>query len=338
MNPSQLENIIEAALLVAARPMTIAQLEALFEHDDEKPERDAIKEALDSLRTRYEGRGIELTEVASGWRLQSRAEMSPWISNLFQEKSPRYSRALLETLVLVAYRQPITRGEIEDVRGVAVSTNIIKTLLERDWVKVVGHRDVPGRPALYATTKQFLDYFNLKKIGDLPTLSEIKELHEIAPDLAKEVAMLENEVAAEGEGGDDESSGSPGDDGSGMGGSGEQNHDDQDSGDQDPDTGDLGAEGDSGTSLNDADSGSESSSNEGSSALPEEDAELIAADSRQTDQGDGIELAEDEVLSDSPDIDVDVDLSVAEEEDFPDVRDATIDALSSERRDTETLH
>jgi len=168
--------------------MSLTHIEALFEHDEntpEPPEREQIREAITLLQEDYESRGIELVEVASGWRLQSRQEMSPWIANLFQEKAPRYSRALLETLVLVAYRQPITRSEIEDVRGVAVSANIVKTLIERDWVKVVGHRDVPGRPELLGTTKQFLDYFNLRKIGDLPTLSEIKSLDEIAPDLAR---------------------------------------------------------------------------------------------------------------------------------------------------------
>ncbi len=199
MQLDQLQKIIEAALLVAARPMSVAQLETLFAEDNPAPSRDEIREALAALTELYEDRGIELTEVASGWRMQSRQEMSPWIANLFQEKAPRYSRALLETLVLVAYRQPITRGEIEDVRGVAVNSYIIKTLIERNWVKVVGHRDVPGRPELLATTREFLDYFNLKKIGDLPTLAEIKSLEEIAPDLAKEVDMLEAAEASEGD-------------------------------------------------------------------------------------------------------------------------------------------
>ncbi len=197
MQADQLQKIIEAALLVAARPMSVEQLEALFAEDNPAPSRDDIREALAALSEQYEDRGIELLEVASGWRMQSRQEMSPWIANLFQEKAPRYSRALLETLVLVAYRQPITRGEIEDVRGVAVNSYIIKTLIERNWVKVVGHRDVPGRPELLATTREFLDYFNLRKIGDLPTLAEIKSLEEIAPDLAKEVDMLEAGEGAE---------------------------------------------------------------------------------------------------------------------------------------------
>ena len=191
----QLRNIIEAALLVASRPMSLAQLEAVFEHDENPPGREQIRAAIGELQADYENRGIELVEVASGWRMQSRESMSPWIANLFQEKAPRYSRALLETLVLIAYRQPITRGEIEEVRGVAVSSNIVRTLIERDWVKIVGHRDVPGRPSLLGTTRQFLDYFNLRKIGELPTLSEIKALDEIAPELAQEVAMLDQTMA-----------------------------------------------------------------------------------------------------------------------------------------------
>ena len=199
MQPEQLRNIIEAALLVAARPMSLNQLEALFADDETPPSRDDIRESLQELQSHFENRGIELVEVASGWRMQSRQELSSWIAHLFQEKAPRYSRALLETLVLVAYRQPITRGEIEDVRGVAVSSNIIKTLIERDWVKVVGYRDVPGRPELLATTRHFLDYFNLRKIGDLPTLSEIKSLEEIVPELAEEMSMLDGTPAADSE-------------------------------------------------------------------------------------------------------------------------------------------
>lgn len=213
MQANQLQNIIEAALLVAAKPMSVAQIESLFTDDGPVPSRDDIRQALVTLQESYEGRGIELTEVASGWRMQSRQEMSPWIANLFQEKAPRYSRALLETLVLIAYRQPITRGEIEDVRGVAVNSYIIKTLIERNWVKVVGHRDVPGRPELLATTREFLDYFNLRKIGDLPTLAEIKALEEIAPDLAKEVDMLEAGEASENDAdqSEDQNDGAPSD-------------------------------------------------------------------------------------------------------------------------------
>ena len=176
MDPKRTKHIVEACLLVAARPMSVAQLEALFEGDDERPTRDALREAIAELRDDYAERAIELVEVASGWRLQSRAEVQRWVSRLFQERTPRYSRALLETLVLVAYRQPITRGEIEEVRGVAVSSTIVRTLQERQWIREVGHKDVPGRPALLGTTKQFLDYFNLKRLEDLPTLGELKDL------------------------------------------------------------------------------------------------------------------------------------------------------------------
>ena len=193
LDDDKLINLIEAALLVAGRPMTLNQIENLFNHETEKPEREAIQASLVTLAEQYESRGIELVEVASGFRLQARDEYAPWIANLYQEKTPKYSRALIETLVLIAYRQPITRGEIEDVRGVAVSSNIVKTLLERDWVKILGHRDVPGKPALLGTTRQFLDYFNLKRLSDLPTLSEIKDLDQIDPELAKEMALLDSQ-------------------------------------------------------------------------------------------------------------------------------------------------
>jgi len=191
MDEKKLKNILEAGLLVAGRTLSIAQLEALFQQDEEKPERKQIREALDSLKADYEGRGIELVEVASGFRLQSHSSVSDWVANLFQEKAPRYSRALLETLVLIAYRQPITRAEIEDVRGVAVSSNIIKTLQERKWVKVLGHKEVPGRPALLGTSKEFLDYFNLKKLDDLPALADIKDLDQFDDLLAEEVGDVD---------------------------------------------------------------------------------------------------------------------------------------------------
>jgi len=200
MDEKKLKNILEAGLLVAARAMSLAQLEALFQNDAEKPERKQIRAALDSLKEEYQGRGIELVEVASGYRLQSHASVADWVSNLFQEKPPRYSRALLETLVLIAYRQPITRAEIEDVRGVAVSSNIIKTLQERQWVKVLGHKEVPGRPALLGTTKEFLDYFNLKKLDELPDLADIKDLDQFDELLAEEVG----EVGEQGDAANDE--------------------------------------------------------------------------------------------------------------------------------------
>jgi segregation and condensation protein B len=176
------KQIIEAALLAAGRPLLIDQMLELFE-EGERPERKALRELLAEIGRDYEGRGIELQEVGSGFRIQVRAEYTPWVSRLWAERPSRYSRALMETLALVAYRQPITRGEIEDVRGVAVSTNIIRSLTERDWVRVVGHRDVPGRPALYGTTRNFLDYFSLKNLNELPTLSEIRDLDSINHEL-----------------------------------------------------------------------------------------------------------------------------------------------------------
>jgi segregation and condensation protein B len=174
--------IVEAALLAAARPLSLDRLLLLF-LDDQQPSRQQLLDALQRLQEHYAQRGIELVEVSSGWRIQVRKEYAPWISRLWDEKPARYSRALLETLALIAYRQPVTRGEIEDVRGVAVSTNIIKTLLEREWIRVVGKRDVPGRPSLYATTRDFLDYFGLKGLEELPPLAEIRELDIINPEL-----------------------------------------------------------------------------------------------------------------------------------------------------------
>ncbi|MEW8031266.1 MAG: SMC-Scp complex subunit ScpB [Candidatus Thiodiazotropha endolucinida] len=178
----RLKQIVEAALLAAGRPLNLDQLQSLFP-EQEAPDKKQLREVLAGLSDDYQGRGIEITEVGSGFRIQVRAEFSPWVSKLWAERPPKYSRALLETLALIAYRQPITRGEIEDVRGVSVSTNIIKTLTEREWVRVVGHRDVPGKPALYATTREFLDYFNLKSLNELPTLAEIRDLDSINREL-----------------------------------------------------------------------------------------------------------------------------------------------------------
>src|SRR5210317_1092852 len=182
MSETGLVQIIEGALLAAGRPMTVAQLAELFE-EHERPENTTIREALKEVAERCEGRGFELQEVASGFRFQVRQSLSTWIARLWQERPQKYSRALLETLALIGYRQPITRGEIEEIRGVAVSSNIIKTLHEREWIRVVGHRDVPGRPAMYATTRQFLDYFNLQSLEDLPPLAEIKELDNLNAEL-----------------------------------------------------------------------------------------------------------------------------------------------------------
>jgi segregation and condensation protein B len=182
METDRLKYILEAALLASERPLAFDTLMALFE-EGERPERDAVREALDALRTDYKDRGVELREVASGYRIQVRPDYQRWVSRLWEERAPRYSRALMETLALIAYRQPVTRGEIEAVRGVSVSTNIIRTLRERDWVQVVGHRDVPGKPALYATSRKFLDYFNLKSLDDLPSLSELRDIDQIEAEL-----------------------------------------------------------------------------------------------------------------------------------------------------------
>nr|WP_245245468.1 SMC-Scp complex subunit ScpB [Methylocaldum sp. RMAD-M] len=167
-----MKTIIEAALLAAGRPLSFAELENLFA-DNERPEPAEIQSALAELAEDCRGRAVELKQVASGYRLQVREAFSPWVSRLFEERPGRYSRAFLETLAIIAYRQPVTRGEIEDIRGVAVSSGIVRTLQERGWVQVVGHKEVPGRPALLATTKQFLDYFNLKSLGELPPLQEL---------------------------------------------------------------------------------------------------------------------------------------------------------------------
>lgn len=184
----QLQNIIEGAILAAGEALSIDRILSLFD-ENEQPEKDDIKQALLAIQEKNAGRGFELVEVASGWRFQVVEDIAMWVNRLWDEKPQKYSRALLETLALVAYRQPITRGDIEDVRGVAVSSHIIKTLVEREWVKVVGHRDVPGRPALYATTRQFLDYFNLKSLDELPTLGELKDIDGLNEDLAFEEAV-----------------------------------------------------------------------------------------------------------------------------------------------------
>jgi segregation and condensation protein B len=164
-----LKAIVEAALFAAARPLSLAELQGLFE-EGERPEPAELRLALADLTEDYAGRPLEVKEVASGFRFQVRAAYSPWVSRLFEERPGRYSKAFLETLAIIAYRQPATRGEIEEIRGVSVSTHIIRTLQEREWVHVVGHKEVPGRPALYATTRAFLDYFNLKSLNDLPPL------------------------------------------------------------------------------------------------------------------------------------------------------------------------
>ena len=173
--PRELAPLLEAFLLASGKPQSLERLFELFE-EAERPEPPVFKKALEILRKSCDGRAFELREVASGYRLQIREQFSPWVGRLWEERPQRYSRAMLETMALIAYRQPITRGEIEDVRGVAVNSHIVKTLLEREWIRVVGYRDVPGRPAMFATTKGFLDHFNLKSLDELPPLAELREL------------------------------------------------------------------------------------------------------------------------------------------------------------------
>ncbi|AMT87924.1 SMC-Scp complex subunit ScpB [Pseudomonas siliginis] len=173
--PRELASLLEAFLLASGKPQSLERLYELFE-EGERPEPAVFKKALTLLGKSCEGRAFELKEVSSGYRLQIREKFSPWVGRLWEERPQRYSRALLETIALIAYRQPITRGEIEDVRGVAVNSNIVKTLLEREWIRVVGYRDVPGKPAMFATTKAFLDHFNLKNLEDLPPLAELREM------------------------------------------------------------------------------------------------------------------------------------------------------------------
>ena len=173
----ELKYIVEAILFAAHRPMTVKQIQQVFP-ELEQPELSAIQAAIEAIMDDYRLRPVELKPVASGYRFQVKAELSHWVARLFEEKPPKYSRALLETLAIIAYRQPVTRGDIEDIRGVGVSSSIIQTLLEREWIKVIGQKAVPGRPNLYATTKQFLDYFNLSTLSELPTLQAIQSLNE----------------------------------------------------------------------------------------------------------------------------------------------------------------
>lgn len=174
MDAGEIKYFIEAALLAAGRPLSVDQLQKLFD-GRMAPEKQEIRQAIAALVEEYEPRGVTISEVASGFRVQVKAAMADQLQKLWEERPPRYSRALFETLALIAYRQPITRGEIEEVRGVSVSSNIVRTLVERDWVRVVGHRDVPGRPEMFGTTKLFLDYFGLKKLDDLPPLADLSD-------------------------------------------------------------------------------------------------------------------------------------------------------------------
>jgi segregation and condensation protein B len=182
MDQTLITRIVEAALLAANQPLTLAQLRGLFSLDDPAPD-SSVELALETLQAGCAERGVELVELASGFRYQVKADVHAWVARLWSERQTRYTRATLETLALIAYRQPITRGEIEQVRGVAVNSNIIKALEEREWIRVVGHRDVPGKPELLATTRTFLDYFGLKRLDDLPPLSELKDIGELEPQL-----------------------------------------------------------------------------------------------------------------------------------------------------------
>lgn len=182
MDQALINRIVEAALLAANQPLALAQLHALFPEEEPAPA-GSVETALEQLAAACTERGVELIEVASGFRYQVKAEVHGWVARLWTERKTKYTRATLETLALIAYRQPITRGEIEQVRGVAVSTNIIQALEEREWIRVIGHRDVPGKPALYGTTKGFLDYFGLKRLDELPPLSELKDIGELEPQL-----------------------------------------------------------------------------------------------------------------------------------------------------------
>jgi segregation and condensation protein B len=182
MDQEKLIPILEALIMASGSPLSVERMQAVFD-EKERPDKKLLRKALDKLAASYQQTSVELKEVSSGYRFQVRKEYSDWTSKLWEEKPARYSRALLETLALVAYKQPITRGEIEKIRGVNVSTQIMKTLLEREWVSIVGHRDVPGKPAIYATTKQFLDYFNLKSLDELPPLAEIRDIDKINGEL-----------------------------------------------------------------------------------------------------------------------------------------------------------
>ena len=188
-NPEDLKRVLEAALLAAVEPLSVAELKRMFEHELAS---DVLRRALDELRGEWHGRGVELVQVADGWRFQTRAEMQPWLTRLKNEKPPRYSRAVLETLAIIAYRQPVTRGDIEDIRGVSVNPNIIKTLEERGWIEAIGHRDVPGRPALFGTTGHFLSDLGLRTLAELPPLEELGTL--VTPDETALIPELLSEI------------------------------------------------------------------------------------------------------------------------------------------------
>lgn len=197
MDTTTIKNILEAALLAAGEPLSEERLLGLF-NETERPAREQLREALQQLRDDCASRSLELREVGSGWRVQVKQEFAPWVAKLWEERAPRYSRALLETLALIAYRQPITRAEIEEIRGVTIASSIMKTLQEREWIRIVGHREVPGRPGLYATTREFLDYFNLRGLEELPALAELPAQDAAHPelDLADMLSAQQAEASA----------------------------------------------------------------------------------------------------------------------------------------------
>lgn len=207
MENTKLKQIIEAALLAAGRPLSVNNLMSLFAEDKEQAERAVIRDLIKELQKECEGRGVELKEVSSGFRYQANQDTSHWVSRLWGDKPSRYSRALLETLALISYRQPITRAEIEDVRGVSVSSSIMKTLMEREWIKIVGHREVVGKPAMFGTTKQFLDYFGLKSLSNLPELSEIMDLDTAAKQLNLDINEVRAAMEVDAHSEDEEASG-----------------------------------------------------------------------------------------------------------------------------------
>jgi segregation and condensation protein B len=196
MNTELLIQICEAALMVAGRPLTAAQLQKLFDETEQPPVQE-IRAALAAIQENYQNSGIELREVASGFQFQARTNLSPWLSKLWEERAPRYSRAFLETLALIAYRQPITRAEVEEIRGVSASSHHFKTLMEREWIRIVGYRDLPGKPALYGTTKDFLDHFNLKTLDQLPTLSELSNFADQEAKLQVQLELTNQEEITE---------------------------------------------------------------------------------------------------------------------------------------------
>ena len=196
MELAKLKAILESLIMSSNTPLSVDRLLAVFS-DEERPEKNELREALQSLQQDYADKSVELKEVSSGFRFQVRKEYSDWVSRLWEERPQRYSRALLETLALIAYKQPITRGDIEQIRGVTVNTQIIKTLLEREWIEIVGERDVPGKPSLYGTTKQFLDYFNLTSLEDLPSLPPIRDLDLIAAELNLGISPTDSSAGEE---------------------------------------------------------------------------------------------------------------------------------------------